>query len=59
MPKASKEYIAFDTAMRQVLTVSKPELDARVKAHKEQSAQNPNKRGPKPKTPVPSGDEHN
>lgn len=49
MPKASEEYTAFDTAMRQILTVSKSELDARVRAHKEKAALNPNKRGPKPK----------
>jgi len=50
MPKRSKEYVAFDRTMRQLLTVPKSELDARVKAHKEQAALNPNKRGPKPKS---------
>jgi hypothetical protein len=35
--------------MRQILTVSKAELDARVRAHKERAALNPNKRGPKSK----------
>jgi hypothetical protein len=49
MPKASKEYLAFDRTMHQLLSVSKTELDARVKAHKERAALNPNKRGPKPK----------
>jgi hypothetical protein len=48
--KGSKEYTAFDAAMRQILTVSKTELDARVKAHKKLAALNPNKRGPKPKS---------
>jgi hypothetical protein len=47
--KPSKEYTAFDNGMRQILTVSKTELDARVRAHKERTALNPNKRGPKPK----------
>jgi hypothetical protein len=47
--KPSEEYTAFDKAMRQILTVSKSELDARVRAHKERAALNPNKRGPKPK----------
>jgi hypothetical protein len=51
MPRAkpSDEYTAFDQGMRQILTVSKQELDARVRAHKERAALNPNKRGPKPK----------
>jgi hypothetical protein len=35
--------------MGQLLKVPKAELDARVKAHKEASAANPNRRGPKPK----------
>jgi hypothetical protein len=47
--KPSAEYTAFDATMRQLLTVSKAELDARVRAHKERAALNPNKRGPKPK----------
>jgi len=55
--KPSKEYTAFDTAMRQILTVSKPELDARVQAHKERAALNPNKRGPKPKVKPSSSDD--
>lgn len=49
MSKGSKEYTAFDAAMRRILTVSKAELDARMKAHKERAALNPNKRGPKSK----------
>jgi len=56
MQKASKEYAAFDRTMRQLLTVSKSELDARVREHKERAALNPNKRGPKPKVSVSSDD---
>jgi hypothetical protein len=59
MPKAhgSEEYIAFDRTMRQLLTVSKAELDARVRAHKERAALNPRKRGPKPKVRALSDDD--
>ena len=53
--KTPKEYTAFDTAMRQILTVPKAELDRRVQAHKEKAALNPRKRGPKPKV-RPSSD---
>jgi hypothetical protein len=56
--RPSKEYAAFDRAMRQVLSVSKAELDARVKAHKERAALNPNKRGPKPRVKAASSDAH-
>jgi hypothetical protein len=57
MPKASKKYLAFDRMMRQLLTVPKSELDARVRAHKERSALNPRKRGPKPKNRAPAVDD--
>jgi hypothetical protein len=57
MPRPSEEYTAFDRMMRQLLTVSKAELDARVQAHKEQAALNPRKRGPKPRV-RPSDDAH-
>jgi hypothetical protein len=54
MPKTSRDFNAFDATMRRLLSVSKTELDARVRAHKEKAALNPNKRGPKPK--IKSGD---
>lgn len=54
MPRTTKEYRAFDRLMSQLLTVSKADLDARVKAHKERSAANPRKRGPKPKATAAS-----
>lgn len=56
MPKGSKEYTAFDRMIGELLSVPKAELDARVKAHKERAALNPNKRGPKPKVKVSSAD---
>ena len=51
MPKArpSKEYTAFDALMGKLLTVDKATVQQRIDAHKAESAQNPRKRGPKPK----------
>jgi hypothetical protein len=53
MAKPSEEYTAFDAAVGQILTVSKAELDARVKAHKNRPLPSGKKRGPKPKRDVP------
>jgi hypothetical protein len=51
-----KEYTAFEQLTDQLLTVSKAELDAKVRAHKAAAAANPNRRGPKPKVkPSASG----
>ena len=49
--KATPEYANFREGMKQLLTVSKAELDARVRAAKEASprAGNPNAAGRKPK----------
>ncbi len=58
MPKArpSKEFKAFDTLVGKLLTVPKEALKERMDEHKAQSAQNPRKRGPKPKVnPSASG----
>ena len=49
MGRPTKEFQAFDHAMRRILTVSKTILDQRVAEYREKAAQNPNKRGPKPK----------
>jgi hypothetical protein len=49
--KHSTEYQNFDNAMRQVLQVSKAELQRRIEADKLAHANRP-KRGPKPKTSV-------
>jgi hypothetical protein len=56
MPKArpSKEFTAFDKLTKGLLTVPKEALKDRMDEHKAQSAQNPNKRGPKPKGVTPS-----
>ena len=54
MPKdrPSKEFKSFDALMSKLLTVPKTALKERLDQHKAQSAQNPNKRGPKPKASV-------
>jgi hypothetical protein len=48
------QFAAFDRLMGELLTVPKSVVDERMKAHKEQAALNPNKRGPKPKVKRPS-----
>lgn len=47
----SEAFTRFRSAMRQILAVSKDELLRREAAYKRQADANPNKRGPKPKTP--------
>jgi hypothetical protein len=56
MPKArpSKEFVAFDGLVGKLLTVPKAALKEKIDAHKAESAQNPRKRGPKPKGVTPS-----
>ncbi len=54
MGRPTKEFQAFDHAMRRLLTVPKTELDKRVAEHRELAALNPRKRGPKPKVKPPS-----
>lgn len=49
MARPTKEFQAFDSTMRQLLTVPKAAVVERVAAHRERAAQNPRKRGPKPK----------
>lgn len=48
--KPSEEYAAFERLTDQLLTVPKSVIDAKVKAHKEASAANPRRRGPKQRT---------
>ena len=58
MPKVprSKEYTAFDALMGKLLAVDKDTVQRRIEAHKAEAAQNPRKRGPKPKVkPSASG----
>lgn len=52
MPKSrtSKEYDAFVKMTDKLLSVPRAELQKRLAAYREKAAQNPNKRGPKPKT---------
>jgi hypothetical protein len=40
----------FNATVDKLLSVSHEEMQRRLAAHKKQAAQNPNKRGPKPKT---------
>lgn len=50
----SKEYVAFERMVDDLLSVPKAVLNERIKAHRERAALNPNKRGPKPKVTQPS-----
>lgn len=50
MPRPSKEYHAFTSLVDRLLKVPKSTIDQRAADHREASAQNPNKRGPKRKT---------
>ncbi len=52
MPK-SKEHEAFTKLTDRLLAVPRAELQKRIDAHKEQSAQNPKRRGPKRKAVTP------
>lgn len=49
MARPSKEYHAFVKLTDRLLAVPRAEIQKRVAEHREQAAQNPNKRGPKPK----------
>lgn len=50
MARPSKEYRTFDSLMGRLLTVPKAAITERIAVHREKSAQNPRKRGPKPKS---------
>lgn len=50
MGRPSKEYQAFTKLTDRLLSVPRAEIQKRIEKHKEQAAQNPRKRGPKPKT---------
>jgi hypothetical protein len=49
MARHSIEFARFDALTKRLLTVSKDTLNERLAQYKEQAAQNPNRRGPKPK----------
>lgn len=51
--RRSKEYAAFEKLTDDLLSVSKDELNVRMREHREQAALNPRKRGPKPKAVTP------
>jgi hypothetical protein len=56
MPKSrpSKEYAAFTKLTDRLLAVPRAELQKRIDEHREKAAQNPKRRGPKPKIKPPS-----
>jgi hypothetical protein len=54
--RSSKEYAKFAKLTDRLLAVPRAELQKRLDAHKEQAAQNPNRRGPKRKAVTPSAD---
>ena len=56
MGRPTKEFQAFDSAMKQLLTVPKAVIAERIAEHRERAAQNPRKRGPKPKSAPKSSD---
>jgi hypothetical protein len=54
MARLSSEFQRFTSLVDRLLGVSKDTLDRRMTDYKERAAQNPNKRGPKPKAKRPS-----
>ena len=48
--RASNEYVKFANLTDRLLAVPRSELQKRLDDYKEKAAQNPKKRGPKPKT---------
>jgi len=49
MGKQSNEFAAFVKLTDRLLAVPRAELEKRIAQHREESAKNPRKRGPKPK----------
>jgi hypothetical protein len=58
--KHSPEYERFTALVDRVLAVPHSVIKQRVEEHRKQAAQNPNRRGPKPKRKVikPSASDH-
>ena len=54
MARPSKEYQAFASLTDRLLTVPRSVVEQRMAAHREKAAQNPRKRGPKPKIKPPA-----
>jgi hypothetical protein len=48
-PRLSKEFRNFTATIDKLLTVPRATVERRIAEHREQAAQNPRKRGPKPK----------
>jgi hypothetical protein len=49
MARPSKEYQAFRDLTDRLLAVPRATVEKRIAEHREQTAKNPRKRGPKPK----------
>jgi len=49
MARPPKEYVRFSTLTDRLLAVPRDVIQRRIEQHREQAAQNPRKRGPKPK----------
>jgi hypothetical protein len=49
MARPTKEYQAFRDLTDRLLAVPRETLERRIAEHREQTEQNPHKRGPKPK----------
>lgn len=58
MARPSKEYQAFTSLTDRLLSVPKAVVAERIAEHRERAAQNPRKRGPKPKVKPPSAKDH-
>lgn len=48
--EGTEAFTRFENAMKKVLSVPHSEIKKRIDAHRKESALNPNKRGPKPKS---------
>lgn len=53
-PRDSKEFTAFAKLTDRLFSVPRSVIQERLNAHREQAAQNPNRRGPKRKDVTPS-----
>jgi len=55
-PRMSPEYDRFTNLVDRVMSVPRAEILRREAEYKKQSAENPNRRGPKPKKPSAARD---